>query len=72
MTRIREEAAGGGELRDAVRRAVAASGGTVTSAGLVLAGTFAVLTVAGDSQTRRSGSAWRPECCWTRSSCARC
>ena len=55
MTRIREEAAEGGELRDAVRRAVAASGGTVTSAGLVLAGTFAVLTVAGDSQTREIG-----------------
>ena len=38
-----------------MRRAIAASGGTVTSAGLVLAGTFAVLTVAGDSQTREIG-----------------
>ncbi|MBV9837692.1 MAG: MMPL family transporter [Solirubrobacterales bacterium] len=54
MTRIREEARHG-ELRDAVRRAIAASGGTVTSAGLVLAGTFAVLTVAGNSQTREIG-----------------
>lgn len=43
------------ELGIAVRRAIAASGGTVTSAGLVLAGTFAVLTVAGDSQTREIG-----------------
>jgi RND superfamily putative drug exporter len=54
MTRIREEAEHG-ELGPAVRRAIAASGGTVTSAGLVLAGTFAVLTVAGDSQTREIG-----------------
>ena len=43
------------ELDVAVRRAIAASGGTVTSAGLVLAGTFAVLTIAGDSQTREIG-----------------
>jgi len=54
MTRIREEAQHA-ELGVAVRRAIAASGGTVTSAGLVLAGTFAVLTVAGDSQTREIG-----------------
>jgi RND superfamily putative drug exporter len=54
MTRIREEAQHG-ELGPAVQRAIAASGGTVTSAGLVLAGTFAVLTVAGDSQTREIG-----------------
>ncbi|MGI8428646.1 MAG: MMPL family transporter [Solirubrobacteraceae bacterium] len=54
MTRIREEARGT-ELTSAVRRAIAATGGTVTSAGLVLAGTFAVLTVAGDSQTREIG-----------------
>ncbi len=55
MTRIREEAQHEGDLRSAVQRAIAASGGTVTSAGLVLAGTFAVLTVAGDSQTREIG-----------------
>jgi putative drug exporter of the RND superfamily len=54
MTRIREEAQRG-ELAPAVRRAIAATGGTVTSAGLVLAGTFAVLTVAGNSQTRQIG-----------------
>lgn len=54
MTRIREEARGA-DLTTAVRRAIAFTGGTVTSAGLVLAGTFAVLTVAGDSQTREIG-----------------
>lgn len=54
MTRIREEAHHD-ELPGAVRRAIALTGGTVTSAGLVLAGTFAVLTVAGDSQTREIG-----------------
>ena len=54
MTRIREEAASH-PLREAVRRALSATGGTVTSAGLVLAGTFAVLTVAGDAQTQEIG-----------------
>ena len=54
MTRIREEAQRR-PLREAVRHAVAATGGTVTSAGLVLAGTFAVLTVTGDSQAREIG-----------------
>ena len=48
MTRIREEA-GQRPLREAVVRAVGATGPTVTSAGLVLAGTFAVLAVVGGS-----------------------
>jgi putative drug exporter of the RND superfamily len=43
MTRIREEARAL-RLRDAVPRALSATGTTVTSAGLVLAGTFVVLT----------------------------
>ena len=59
MTRIREEAAKR-PLRRAVVRAVGATGPTVTSAGLVLAGTFAVLAVVGgsgpgNSQTRQIG-----------------
>jgi putative drug exporter of the RND superfamily len=45
MTRIREEAEHL-PLREAVTRAVNATGSTITSAGLVLAGTFAVLAVA--------------------------
>jgi putative drug exporter of the RND superfamily len=48
MTRIREEAHHF-PLRDAVVRAVGASGPTITSAGLVLAGTFLVLAVTGGS-----------------------
>jgi RND superfamily putative drug exporter len=48
MTRIREEAHHFG-LRDAVVRAVGASGPTNTTAGLVLAGTFLVLAVTGGS-----------------------
>jgi RND superfamily putative drug exporter len=48
MTRIREEA-GRLPLRQAVVRAVGATGPTVTSAGLVLAGSFAVLAIAGGS-----------------------
>jgi RND superfamily putative drug exporter len=49
MTRIREEAQKV-PLPEAVRRALGATGSTVTSAGLVLAGTFAVFAVVG-SQT---------------------
>jgi putative drug exporter of the RND superfamily len=48
MTRIREEARRR-RLRHAVVRAVGATGPTVTSAGLVLAGTFAVLAIVGGS-----------------------
>jgi RND superfamily putative drug exporter len=44
MSRIREEAARL-PLRQAVVKAVGATGSTVTSAGLVLAGTFAVFAV---------------------------
>jgi RND superfamily putative drug exporter len=59
MTRIREEA-GKRPLREAVVRAVGATGPTVTSAGLVLAGTFAVLAIVGgsgpgNSQVRQIG-----------------
>ncbi len=59
MTRIREEA-GNRPLRRAVIRAVGATGPTVTSAGLVLAGTFAVLAIVGgsgpgNSQVRQIG-----------------
>src|SRR5712691_11351469 len=43
MTRIREEAHKL-RLREAVARALSATGSTVTSAGLVLAGSFIVLT----------------------------
>jgi putative drug exporter of the RND superfamily len=48
MTRIREEAQRF-PLRDAVTRALGATGSTITSAGLVLAGTFLVLTVVAGS-----------------------
>jgi putative drug exporter of the RND superfamily len=59
MTRIREEAHKL-RLRDAVTRALSATGTTITSAGLVLAGSFIVLTVvagsgSGGSQVRDIG-----------------
>jgi RND superfamily putative drug exporter len=53
MTRIREEAKTL-PLREAVVRAVGRTGSTVTSAGLVLAGTFGVLAVVAGSSA--SGS----------------
>ncbi len=48
LTRIREEAMRR-PLREAVQKAVGVTGTTVTSAGLVLAGTFSVLAFAGGS-----------------------
>jgi putative drug exporter of the RND superfamily len=59
MTRIREEAHRY-PLREAVSRAVGVTGTTVTSAGLVLAGTFAVFAIfgaqgSGGSQIREVG-----------------
>ncbi|MGW1170864.1 MMPL family transporter [Streptomyces sp. NPDC002550] len=53
MTRIREEALEL-SLSEAVKRALNATGTTVTSAGLVLAGTFAVFAVVGDSSPNGS------------------
>lgn len=50
MTRIREEA-GRRPLKEAVVRAVGATGPTITAAGLVLAGSFAVLAVVGGGGT---------------------
>ena len=49
MTRIREEAHHA-PIKIAVRNAVEATGTTVTSAGLILAGTFGVLTATGNTQ----------------------
>jgi RND superfamily putative drug exporter len=46
MTRIREEAQQV-PIHEAVRRALGATGSTITSAGLVLAGTFAVFAIVG-------------------------
>lgn len=54
MTRIREEAHES-DLPDAVTRAIAATGGTVTSAGMILAGTFGVLTIAAGGQIQQIG-----------------
>jgi RND superfamily putative drug exporter len=50
MSRIREEAQHL-PLREAVSRAVGATGTTVTSAGLVLAGTFSVFALVGGRQS---------------------
>ncbi len=54
MTRIREEAHHA-PIHEAVCRAVKATGTTVTSAGLILAGTFGVLTATGDTQVQEIG-----------------
>ena len=54
MTRIREEAHHA-PIRVAVRTAVGATGTTVTSAGVILAGTFGVLTATGDTQVVEIG-----------------
>ncbi|HUD81082.1 MAG TPA: MMPL family transporter [Patescibacteria group bacterium] len=47
MSRIREEAHDEVTLREAITKAIGVTGSTVTSAGLILAGTFAVLGIVG-------------------------
>ena len=55
MSRIREEAHTH-PLRQALTRAIAHTGSTITSAGLILAGTFTVLAIAGNNaQARQLG-----------------
>jgi RND superfamily putative drug exporter len=55
MRRIREEAHNL-PLREAVREAIARTGGTVTTAGIILAGTFALLALEGNTdQVRQVG-----------------
>jgi RND superfamily putative drug exporter len=54
MTRIREEVHHA-PIKLAVRNAVEATGTTVTSAGLILAGTFGVLTATGNTQVVEIG-----------------
>ena len=49
MSRIREEARATPDLSEALTRAIGVTGGTVTSAGLILAGTFSVFGFAGGS-----------------------
>ena len=49
MSRIREEAQHTPTLSAALTRAIGITGGTVTAAGIILAGTFAVLGLAGGS-----------------------
>jgi uncharacterized membrane protein YdfJ with MMPL/SSD domain len=46
MSRIREEADAGHEIHDAVNRGLTLTGRVITSAGLILAGTFAALLIA--------------------------
>jgi RND superfamily putative drug exporter len=53
--RIREESQTW-PMREAVRRAILATGGTITAAGLVLAGTFGVLAVVTSDQIRQIGA----------------
>ncbi len=54
MNRVREEARCG-SLKEAVRTAMARTGSTISSAGLILVGTFAVLTVATTGAARQVG-----------------
>jgi RND superfamily putative drug exporter len=55
MSRIREEADEGAEIHEAVTRGLVATGHVITSAGLILAGTFAVLIVAPLPQLHQIG-----------------
>jgi RND superfamily putative drug exporter len=56
ISRIREEAGKRASFRDALIQAMGSTGGTVTSAGIILAGTFGVLgLVGGNSSSQQLG-----------------
>lgn len=57
MSRIREEAAAGTEIHQAVVRGLTATGKVITSAGIILAGAFAALVTAPLSELRQIGFA---------------
>jgi uncharacterized membrane protein YdfJ with MMPL/SSD domain len=71
MARVREETLRHGTHAGMIR-GLAVTGAVITSAGIVLAGTFACSACSRSSSSRRSGS-WSPSAsCSTRSSCAPC
>jgi RND superfamily putative drug exporter len=55
MSRIREEADAGHEIHEAVARGVTLTGRVITSAGVILAGTFAALLLAPLPNLRQIG-----------------
>ncbi|MFI6644262.1 MMPL family transporter [Streptomyces sp. NPDC050504] len=57
VSRLREEARGGLSPREAAGKAVRHSGPTIASAGVILAGTFATLMLAGNSTLSQMGFA---------------
>ncbi|BAS15757.1 putative membrane protein SCO0839 [Arthrobacter sp. Hiyo8] len=71
MTRVREESTLNG-TRAGILKGLGATGGVITSAGVVLAATFAALGLFRSSSLRRSPLSWRSGCCSTPRSCARC
>jgi len=56
LARLREEALGGLEPRQAARAAIRFSGPTIASAGAILAGTFASMMLAGNLLMTEMGS----------------
>ena len=71
LARIREERGAAGTAA-AVSAALERTGGVITSAGLVLAATFAVLMALTIESLFQSGSSSRSDCSPTRSSSGRC
>jgi RND superfamily putative drug exporter len=57
ISRLREEARQGMSAHDAAAHAIRQSGPTIGAAGLILAGTFASLTLAGNSILQQVGFA---------------
>lgn len=69
--RVKEEVPRHG-TRVGVHKAVSATGAIITSAGLILAGTFAALLTGQIMGLVQLGSRWRSACWWTLLWCAPC
>ncbi len=65
VSRIREAALSGANVRDAVRDGITRSAGVVTSAAIVMVAVFAIFGTLSMVEFKQLGVVWRRRSCWT-------